>query len=443
MVSAAVASSGDVVESVPVDHRILDAIASRDSNPDAALLVADEIDARVRTAVQALLERRVPAAVLVRSLIGYPVLPILRTGVAWLGVFDGERSVSRALARLGLTNDTTQTGSDPMAAFLNLTPSEPAHFRHIVTSDAAMLGLLGQVELLASTNQTILITGETGTGKDLLARAIHSASGRSGNFVAENIAGLSDELFSDALFGHTRGSYTGATADRDGLVVRAAGGTLFLDEIADLSLAGQTKLLRLLENREFHPLGSDARRVTDARFVVATQCSLEDLVADGRFRRDLYYRLRVHEVRLPSLCDRPDDIPLLTRRFVAQAAAVFQIAAPRIGERFLARLRAYSFPGNVRELRAMVFRAVAFCRGARQEQIEVDSVIPTRVAGGDRAPAGRPAGTVFPEQLPRIDEVVNLLVAEALDRADGNQSVAARMIGVCPSAVSKRLKADR
>ncbi len=176
-------------------------------------------------------------------------------------------------------------------------------FAAITTRNPRMRALFGYLEAIGRTDQPVLITGETGVGKELVARAIHSLSRRAGEFVAVNVAGLDDLMFSDTLFGHTRGAFTGADQAREGMIGRAAGGTLFLDEIGDMGMACQVKLLRLLQEGEYHPLGADQARVTDTRIVAATNRDLESLMAEGKFRKDLYYRLHAHRAHIPPLRD--------------------------------------------------------------------------------------------------------------------------------------------
>ncbi|MCC6486958.1 MAG: sigma-54-dependent Fis family transcriptional regulator, partial [Candidatus Hydrogenedentes bacterium] len=193
----------------------------------------------------------------------------------------------------------------------------PQAFARIVTGNPAMHAIFRCVEAIAPSSQSILITGETGVGKELLARAVHDASGRPGQFVAVNVAGVEESVFSDTLFGHVRGAFTGADTARGGLVERAAHGTLFLDEIGDLGPVLQTRLLRLIQEHEYFPLGSDVAAKTDARIVVATNLDLDTLQRSGAFRKDLYYRLSTHRIAIPPLRERLDDVPLLLGQFLA------------------------------------------------------------------------------------------------------------------------------
>ncbi|MFP4115389.1 MAG: sigma 54-interacting transcriptional regulator, partial [Spirochaetales bacterium] len=257
-----------------------------------------------------------------------------------------------------------------------------------------------------------------------------------------------DALFSDTLFGHVPGSYTGAISGRHGLVRRAENGTLFLDEIGDLSPASQTKLLRLLENREFYPIGSDRSVKTNARFVVATHRDLAARVREGSFRRDLYYRLRVQELDLPPLYQRECDLEPLARLFAERAAKDSGRPAPRLGPEFTRLLHTYSFPGNVRELLAMMHRAVALCprdvlaHADFSPALEPIRAIRLRSAQDEAATEQPDAQAIrfMTEELPTLNRVVGLLVREALDRSGGNQSGAARLLGITPSAVNKRLR---
>ena len=191
----------------------------------------------------------------------------------------------------------------------------PEHFEQIVTASESMRQLFGYIETIAPTERSVLVTGESGTGKELVARAVHDASGRSGQFVPVNVAGLDDTVFSDTLFGHRRGAFTGADTNRRGLVEQAAGGTLFLDEIGDLDTGAQVKLLRLLQEDEYYPLGSDTAERSTARVIAATNANLRERQEAGAFRRDLFYRLMGHHLEIPPLRQRPEDIPDAARAF--------------------------------------------------------------------------------------------------------------------------------
>jgi len=315
--------------------------------------------------------------------------------------------------------------------------SRPEPFSRIITRDRHMQTIFQFIESLAPTAETLLLTGETGTGKELFAEAIHAASGRRGPLVKVNTAGVDDNVFADTLFGHARGAFTGAEAVRKGLAQQADTGTLFLDEIGDLAPPSQIKLLRLVESREYYPLGSDLARSTGARFVIATHRDLPELVASGEFRRDLYFRLQTYEVRIPPLRERKEDLPLLLDHFLGQAAEQLGKKRLAVPPELLVLLQTYDFPGNVRELRSMIFNAVS-----RQRE-KMLSLQPFREAMGHTGAAPHLSACseelVFPDKLPTLKDCTRRLVEEALARAKGNQAIAAGLLGITPQALSKRL----
>jgi DNA-binding NtrC family response regulator len=318
--------------------------------------------------------------------------------------------------------------------------ANPAAFSSIVTASSRMHAVFLYVESIAPTAETVLLTGETGTGKELLAEALHASSGKSGPLVKVNTAGLDDALFSDTLFGHVRGAFTGADAARKGLVFQAESGTLFLDEIGDLSPTSQVKLLRLIEAREYYPLGSDLARSTTARFVVATNQDLSDPTGAGAFRRDLYYRLQTHEVRIPPLRRRKEDLAPLVDLFLDQATRALGAKRLAVPPELYPLLETYDFPGNVRELRSMVMAAVS-----RQRE-KMLPLAPFREAMGlgDQPPAPSDLGALtFPDRLPTLAELTAQAVEEALRRSKGNQALAARLLGISPQALSARLARRR
>ncbi|MDI5987600.1 sigma-54 dependent transcriptional regulator [Halomonas sp. M4R5S39] len=324
--------------------------------------------------------------------------------------------------------------------FLSDTLDRPEVFADIITRDKGMRSVFQYLETVSASSQPVLITGESGTGKEAIARAIHTLSGRSGPLVCVNVAGLDDNIFADTLFGHHRGAFTGADKARAGMIDQAGGGTLLLDEIGDLSLASQVKLLRLLQEGEYYPLGSDRPKRIHARVLVATHQDLDQKQRDGEFRKDLYYRLRTHQVELPPLRQRQGDIPLLLDHFLAEAAEDLGRNKPPVPKELVALLRHYAFPGNVRELRALCFDALGRHRGG---VLSMD-VFRQAVGQGGAIPESEadPAMPLFaPDQpLPTLQQVADMLVAEAMERARGNQSRASRLLGISQPALSKRLK---
>jgi DNA-binding NtrC family response regulator len=319
----------------------------------------------------------------------------------------------------------------------------PEAFEAIVTQSPKMIALFHYMESIAATNQPVLIRGETGVGKELAARAIHELSGRKGAFVAVNVAGLDDNVFSDSLFGHVRGAFTGADTVRKGLIERASGGTLFLDEIGDLNHGAQVKLLRLLQEHEYMPLGSDATLKSDARVIASTHADLWALQQQKRFRTDLHYRLRTHRVMIPPLRERKEDLPVLCDHLIHQAANSLGKPKPAVSPGLSALLESFDFPGNIRELQAMIFDAMAqhtsgpLALGSFRAHMQRTREMGAAAPGPTVAPR---APVLFGDPLPTLKQVTRLLIQEALQRTSNNQSMAATLLGVTQQALSKRLK---
>jgi DNA-binding NtrC family response regulator len=322
-------------------------------------------------------------------------------------------------------------------------PESPA-FDALVTVDERMLSVFRYVETIAASPKPILIIGESGTGKELMAQAIHRLSGRTGPLVSLNIAGLDDTMFSDSLFGHRRGAFTGADTDRGGLIERAEGGTLFLDEIGELSQMSQVKLLRLIEDRRYYPLGADLPKASSAAIVTATNRDLRAASGTGAFRLDLFYRLQTHLVQLPPLRERPSDLPLLLRHFVRQSAERLGRGTPAIPDELSLLLESYDFPGNVRELESMVFDAMSGLKGGVLGLESFRRKI-LRGTNGKSAPEKLVAGGESSrfsswERLPTLKQASEELIGEAMRRAKGNQGIASDLLGMSRTALNKRLK---
>jgi DNA-binding NtrC family response regulator len=235
----------------------------------------------------------------------------------------------------------------------------PEVFSDIVTMNPAMKSLFRYIEAFAVSPRPVLVTGESGVGKELFARAIHVMSRRKGALVAINAAGLDDTVFSDTLFGHRKGAFTGADAPRQGLIEKATDGTLFLDEIGSLGQQSQIKLLRLLQEGDYYQLGSDILKTSNAVVVAVTNEDLQNRMKSGEFRKDLFFRLKTHFIHIPPLRQRKDDIPLLLDHFAEIAAKSLQKPQPRIPFELPEILSAYEFPGNVRELQSLAFDAIS------------------------------------------------------------------------------------
>ena len=297
-------------------------------------------------------------------------------------------------------------------------------------------GVLRSASLVAATDATALITGESGTGKELLARGVHQASRRSaGPWVPVNCAALPAELVEAELFGYWKGAFTGADRDAAGFVHQAGGGTLFLDEIAELSLAGQGKLLRFLEQGECQRLGSGRPEKLDVRILAATHQDLASLAAQGRFRWDLYYRLNVVPLGLPPLRERPGGVRLLAAHFLDELAVQYGVTPPVFAASLLKRLTRYAWPGNVRELRNLVERCVVLMPGRTIEAGD----IPDGWLADTASPESRLGVRLPPEGL-SLEDVEISLMQQALRRTGGNRSRAAQLIGITRDTFLYRLR---
>ena len=346
--------------------------------------------------------------------------------------------VLRALQALA----AQRTSRDLADRMLSREIKHPEAFARIITADQAMLSIFAYLEAVARSPHPLAVQGESGTGKEQIVEAAHRLSGCQGRLVAVNVAGLDDAMFADTLFGHVKGAFTGANGGRRGLIEEAADGTLFLDEIGDLSLISQVKLLRLLQEGEYFPLGSDQSRRLRARIIVATHQRLKDKVEDGRFRRDLYYRLLTHQVELPPLRCRTGDLRMLVEHFLAEDARCLGRPVPRLPRGLLNLLAAYPFPGNIRELKAMLFDAVSI---TVSDVLATEHLLPILQADGQEVPWSASAQNPFAgfDRMPSFRQAAQLLVEEALTRAGGNQTLAARILGISQPALSKRMKLMR
>ncbi|HTJ81994.1 MAG TPA: sigma-54 dependent transcriptional regulator [Polyangiaceae bacterium] len=303
--------------------------------------------------------------------------------------------------------------------------------REIVGSSPALRRVLDIATQAAPSSATVLVLGESGTGKELLARYIHQHSSRaSAPFVAVNCSALPESILEAELFGHEKGAFTGAHARREGRFAKADGGTLFLDEIGELSQSVQVKLLRVLQEGEYEPVGGDTVRA-DVRIVAATNKDLRAEVSAGRFREDLYYRLNVIAITAPPLRTRREDIPLLIDHFLGVYSK--KNNRPRLGvsKEVTDKLMDYSFPGNVRELENVIERAVVLCRGDRLGLDDLpDSIRETE--------AGEPSSIAFSVGTP-LDEVERRLIRETLRHAKGDKSVAAQLLGISTRTIYRKL----
>ncbi len=321
--------------------------------------------------------------------------------------------------------------------FLERQLERTAQFEGVVGTSKALADVFAMVESVAPTDVTVLVVGESGTGKELVARAIHARSSRATRpFIAINCAALAESILESELFGHVRGAFTGAVANRRGLFEEASGGTLLLDEVADLAPATQVRLLRVLQEGEIRPLGSNESRRVDVRIIAATHRDLATAVQQGSFRQDLFYRLHVVSLRLPPLRERQQDIPALVHHFIKKAAMRFERAVSKITPDALERILGYSWPGNIRELENAIERAVVLAHGdtITQDLLPAEmraslAVTGSALGGGPSRPLGE-ARAQFERQY--LDQV--------LRRADGNTAEAARIAGVDRSNFRRLLK---
>jgi two-component system response regulator AtoC len=312
--------------------------------------------------------------------------------------------------------------------------SEVRYLRSAVSSAPPLIGkshawrrVVEMVEAAAPTDSTVLLQGESGTGKELLARLIHQKSARAAQpYVRVNCAAVPTDMWESEFFGHRRGSFTGATTDREGRFHLAHRGTLFLDEVGAMPLATQAKLLRALQEGEFHRLGDDRATRVDVRIVGATNADLESDVKEGKFRADLYYRLNVLRIPVPPLRDRPEDIPLLATSFAGEVAARLGRPAPAVGGDVSARLRAYSWPGNVRELRSVIERALVLHPGRGLDALDLAP------EAGVPAPGESPSAAADLSLRDNLNRHERELILEAHRRSEGVRREAARLLGIDP-----------
>lgn len=322
--------------------------------------------------------------------------------------------------------------------FLSTELKNPEVFSGIITNNVKMRSLFLYMESISTTSHPVLIMGETGVGKGLIAKVIHNLSGVEGEYIAVNVSGFDDALFSDNLFGHKKGAFTGADQPRAGMLNKAFGGTLFLDEIGDLSSSSQIKLLRLLEEREYFPLGSDMAIRSETHIIVATKGNLAELVDQGQFRKDLYYRIKTHEIEIPPLRERMDDLPLLIDHFLHQAASEMEKTKPTPPPELFTLLGSYDFPGNIRELKSMIIDAVS---RHKSKMLSLES-FKTKIGKKDIRLESKQVENLitFSARFPTLKQIDTLLINEALKRSRGNLSVAAKLLGLSHQALSKRLK---
>jgi DNA-binding NtrC family response regulator len=302
-------------------------------------------------------------------------------------------------------------------------------FEGMVGKSPLMLDVFARIRRIAPHFRTVLLRGATGTGKELVAQALHKLSPGKARFAVCNCSALVDTLLESELFGHVRGSFTGATSDKQGLFEYADGGTIFLDEIGELSLPAQAKLLRVLQNRQVQRVGSVTTRSIDVRVIAATHRDLKAMVREGIFREDLYYRLAIMEINLPSLASRGEDLPLLQRYFLQKFAAEYRKPIAGLTRRAQARLATHSWPGNIRELENVIGHACMMVEG---DLIDIDDLPEGLQTPGD-------VETVHDENLLSLEEVQKRHILRVLEAVGGHKARAAEILGIGRATIYQML----
>jgi len=304
----------------------------------------------------------------------------------------------------------------------------------IIGQSGVFQEIMSLVKHIAPTDANILITGESGTGKEVIAEAIHSLSKRKGNeFVKVNLGGISSSIFESEMFGHKKGAFTDAHIDRIGRFAKADKGTIFLDEIGDLPLSNQVKLLRVLQERTYEVLGSSESKRTDVRVISATNKNLEQMVYNGTFREDLYYRINLISIHMPSLSERSEDIPLLTDHFIRQVCEIYEVEIPLISEETYNWLQKQSFPGNIRQLKNMVERTLLF--NMNKKELNYKDFQQTSTQNQKSAPQ-----ITLPEVgMVSLDDLEKQMIHKALDFHNHSISKTARSLSLTRSALYRRL----
>lgn len=338
-------------------------------------------------------------------------------------------AVERLREHIGAAQKRQQSGEtgDPL--------KNATEFQGIIARSPRMWEMFWRIQRIAPHYRSLLIRGETGTGKDLVARAVHNLSpAASSRFVVLNCSAVVETLFESELFGHVKGSFTGATQDKPGLFEHAHGGTLFLDEVGDMPLGTQAKLLRVLQNQEVQRVGTLQAKKVDVRVIAATNHDLRAAIAEKRFREDLYYRLSMVEIETPRLADRQEDLPLLESHFVTRFARQYGKQIRGLTERAQLRLSQHSWPGNVRELENVIGNGAMMAAGEFIDIGDLHAYL--------HGPAGQTENsTDSPESLPDSFAVQErLLVVRALDAARGNQTQAARSLGISRDRLRYKIK---
>ena len=357
----------------------------------------------------------------------YLVKPVgLKELVAVVDRCLSDQKINRAAAEQREADGEDADGADAEDA------EADAGRRKVVGRDPRMIEIYKMIGVLSRNRATVLVRGDTGTGKEMIARAVHDHSIHSDEpFIAVNCTALTDTLLESELFGHVRGAFTGAVGGKKGYFELAGRGTIFLDEIGDTSPDFQSKLLRVLQERQFYPVGGEQPKTTEARVVAATHQPMEELVVEGGFREDLYFRLRVVEIHVPSLRERREDIPLLAQHLLERIRREMGATVRGISEEAMARIREYDWPGNVRELENALTRAAIVARGPLVGPDHLTLGIHADVSRSRKASGGVPEGDLT------LDGAIECQIRRVLEQTEGNKTEAASLLGISRSRLTR------
>ena len=409
--------------------------------PDVVVAALDTVDLPGLRMLEALRSRNrtLPVIALAGTATVEGAVQALRAGAAdYIG-----RPISPGLLSEKVVRALSEARAARQLATARATAKDRYGFTQLLSQSPKMMRVFEAIRAVAGTDATVLIRGETGTGKELVARAIHERSRRREKpLIGVNCGAFTETLLESELFGHEKGSFTGALGRRMGVFEMADGGSLFLDELGETSLSVQVNLLRVLEDMTFRRVGGTDSVKVDVRIIAATNVALEQATKDGRFREDLYYRLNVFPIVLPPLRDRAEDIPLLLRHFLQDAAEEYELPIPPVTHESLERILAYRWPGNVRQLRAMCERWVILCNGApltadqlpRELASSTDPVTPTGLYIDDSIP--------LPQLTERyISQIERAYLHKLLARNHGKLIETAEMAGITRRTLYTRMKA--
>jgi transcriptional regulator with GAF, ATPase, and Fis domain len=360
----------------------------------------------------------------------------------WGQIFANHIGAAIANARAFEEIQRLKAQVEQQNAYLEEEVVEAKAFGDLVGQSSALRHIVSQVDLVAPTDASVLILGETGTGKELVAREIHRRSRRKDRpLIRVNCASIPKELYESEFFGHARGAFTGAIKDRAGRFETAEGGTIFLDEIGEIPLDLQSKLLRVLQEKRYERVGEDRTRLADVRIVGATNRDLKKEVEAGRFREDLYYRLNVFPVQVPSLRERTEDLPLLARHFIELSVKELRCPKPRLTRAGIAKLESYDWPGNIRELRNVIERAVIISRGGALDfDLPVTDSPPAPPRFVPREADSPESGFLTEPEMQRRERENLVVVLQKTDWKIKGADGAAELLGVKPTTLLSRIK---